>query len=490
MKQVIIDNRKAVLAIKEHLKAVLTTMINFGTPEDIIAAIATPRGAGAIAIIRVSGKNSLQILEKIVSENKREKIKNATLKTMSLIEIIDPQTGKPIDKAMFSVFKAPNSYTGDDLFEIFCHGGRFLTEKILNVIIANGARHALPGEFTARAFLNRKIDLTQAEAVNNIVNSRNDLFLENSLKQLSGSLGKPIRQQRETLLNIIANIEVAIEYPEENFEDIPRETTKKQLIEVSNSLQKIIDRSSSAHSLNEGVRVAIVGKPNVGKSSLMNKLIGEERAIVSDIPGTTRDVVGDWISFSGMDFYIMDTAGIRERSPDTIENIGISKTFDSLNSSDLVLCLFDNSCSWSETDDLVINTIKHASKIIPVITKCDLSQKLDFSFIKSFFNDIDPIVTSSVSGIGIDRLIAEIKSKGELISSADMDIWFISARNRNLLETAVNNLNDCLEAFDSKPSDLICIDLRAAIDNLGKITGESFTEDLYSTIFSNFCVGK
>jgi tRNA modification GTPase len=465
------------------------TISDFGSPENTIVAIASPRASGAIGIIRVSGPNTVQITASIFVSSNKNTLFPPKPRMASLGYISNPADNHRVDQVELVFYPSPNSYTGEDVIEIFCHGGLLVTREILDLFISSGAVPAQPGEFTSRAFLNGKMDLTQAESVLDVINARNRNFLDAAVRQLEGSFGSAVRKTRRTLIELLAKIEVAIEYSDEHSSQISRQEIDDLINYVIRDLKRIIDSADSVRLSNECLKIAIIGKPNVGKSSLMNCILGTDRVIVSDIPGTTRDLVGDYISLGGFDFLLMDTAGITI-SENVIEAEGIRKTRSFLQSADIILALFDSSCPWSNDDDEVINAIKNITTVIPVMTKYDLPRFLVMPCLTNSFSGISPVATSSRTGVGIPDLLDRLKKLTDSRSAYSPDSIIINARHRQLLEAAMQSLSSVLNSVFSVPDDILAIDIKETSDFLGKITGESTTDDVLESIFSNFCVGK
>jgi tRNA modification GTPase len=463
----------------------------FGDPDDTIAAVATPRGSGAVGIIRISGPDAVSVVEQLFSSSATP----APVpfppppRFLSLGFIADPKSGSAIDQVLLAFFPAPNSYTGDDVFEIYCHGGALVTREILSASVAAGARPALNGEFTCRAFLNGKLDLTQAESVNDIISSRNRRFLQSAVNQLSGSFGREIKKLRSKLVDALASIEVVLEYPEDNIDESDKTVFLSILTEVVSELRNIMDSSRSARISNEPLNVVLIGKPNVGKSSLLNRMLDRDRAIVSDIPGTTRDVVSDLISTHGLDFLICDTAGIT-KTKDVIESIGIEKSIKASQSADVVIAVFDGSANFDDNDAETISIAFNAPFSIAVINKSDLEHSFDVHSINSAFPKDRIISASAKTGDGISDVYESLLGHSENLFSFSADAPIINERNKISLLQSISSLEDCISNVNSAPDDILCVDLRAAIDQLGLITGENATDDILASVFANFCVGK
>jgi len=461
----------------------------FGDPDDTIAAVATPRGSGAVGIVRISGPDAVSVVAKLFSPASPSSPYPPPPRFLSLGFISDPASGSVIDQVLVTFFPAPNSYTGDDTMEIYCHGGSLVTREILSASISAGARPALNGEFTCRAFLNGKLDLTQAESVNDIISSRNRHFLFSAVKQLSGSFGRKIKILRSRLVDALASIEVVLEYPEDNIDDPDKTMFLSVLTDVILELRNIIDSSLSARLSNEPLNVVLIGKPNVGKSSLLNRLLDRDRAIVSDIPGTTRDVVSDFVSMHGIDFLICDTAGIT-KSKDVIESKGINKTIEVSQRADAVIAVFDGSSDFNDNDAETISIASIAPFSIAVINKSDLAQSLNTDPINTVFPKDRIISVSAKTGDGIPAVYEALLAHSEELFSFSADAPIINERNKISLLQSISSLEDCISNVNSAPDDILCVDLRAAIDQLGLITGENATNDILASVFANFCVGK
>jgi len=445
--------------------------------EDTIAAISTALGVGAISIIRVSGNESLSIVQKIFNKD----LSKAASHTIHYGHIINGE--EIIDEVLVSVMLAPKTFTKEDIIEINCHGGISTTNKVLELLLSNGARLAEPGEFTKRAFLNGRIDLLEADGIMNLIESKSETARKMSINQLTGNVSNIIKELRTELIDIISNIEVNIDYPEyEDIEVITTEKIKPAIEKVSNKLKKIIKESESGRIINEGINIGIIGRPNVGKSSLLNMLLEEEKAIVTDIQGTTRDTIEGKIVIKGILCNIVDTAGIRE-TDNIVEQIGVNKSLEIINSSDLVLLLLNNNEELTQEDKKLMELINQKNHII-VINKIDLESKLP-----SIPNSIK---ISAKENIGIEELknkIVEIFNL-EKIETSDMT-YLSNARNIALLKTTLNKINEILkEIIENVPIDIIEMDLKESWETLGIIIGETYTDELIDEIFSRFCLGK
>jgi len=446
---------------------------------DTIAAISTTTGIGAISIIRLSGPESLEIASKVFTKD-LTKVETHTIHYGYI-----KNNNEKIDEVLVSVMKAPKTFTKEDIVEINCHGGTATTNKVLEILLNNGARLAEPGEFTKRAFLNGRIDLLEAEATMDLISSKSDKARKMSLNTLTGETSNLIKDLRSDIVGIISNIEVNIDYPE--YEDIEVLTNEKILPEIQKfkeKLEKIIKKSQDSKVIKEGIKVGIIGKPNVGKSSLLNSLLEEEKAIVTNVPGTTRDIVEGTIILDNVILNIIDTAGIRE-SDDIVEKIGIEKSLTIINEADLVIFILNNNEKITAEEKELLEKLKDKKKII-VINKIDLENKLDKSILDNY------IEISAKENIGIEKIKDEIKrlfNLGELEAS---DLTYMSnARSISLLGKSLNNINDAIsEINNNSPIDIVEFHLKDAWNNLGEIIGETYTDELLDELFSRFCLGK
>ncbi len=449
---------------------------------DIIVAISTSLGKGAISIIRLSGEGCIQLVNNHFKGKNLTKVDSHTINYGYIID-----NSKIIDQVLISVMKAPKTYTREDVVEINCHGGIAATNKILELMILNGARLAEPGEFTKRAFLNGRIDLVEAEAVMDLINSKTEKARIQSVNQLEGRLTNIIRKFRQELLELLANIEVNIDYPEyEDIEVVTIDNIKDKVKEMNTSLNNIIKESENRKIIKDGINVAIVGRPNVGKSSILNKLLGENKAIVTDIAGTTRDIVEGSITLNGIELNFIDTAGIRN-TEDVVEKYGVEKSIEEINKADLVIFVLNNNEELTNDDIELINKLKN-KKYITVINKKDLEQKLDIS--KYELNNV--IYTDTISMDGIESLkdkIIELFNLEE-IEQNDVDI-FTSTRQITLAKECLPILKDVEEGvINNVPVDMVSIDIKRIWTLLGEILGENYSEELIDQLFSQFCLGK
>ena len=449
---------------------------------DIIVSISTSIGKGAISIVRLSGNGSIELVNEVFKGKDLTKVDSHTINYGHIVD-----KDKVLDEVMVSIMKAPKTYTREDVVEINCHGGIAVTNKILELLVVKGARLALPGEFTKRAFLNGRIDLVEAEAVLDVIDSKTDKALNVAVSNLNGNLSSLIREFRDNLLNLLANIEVNIDYPEyEDAEEVTINTIKDKVDEMSNSLNLIVKESMNKKIIKDGIDVVIIGKPNVGKSSILNMLLGENKAIVTDIAGTTRDVVEGSISLNGIMLNFIDTAGIRETN-DVVEKFGVEKSLEKMNEANLVLFVFNNNEEITPDEESLLNKIKDKKYII-VVNKQDLDKKLDLSK----YNLENIIYTDTVSDKGIEALkekIIELFNLDELDNKNDL--FFTNERQITLAKEALSILDDVKKGIDLEvPVDMIEIDIKKMWSKLGEILGENYDEELIDKLFSNFCLGK
>ena len=459
---------------------------------ETIAAISTAMGNGGIGIIRMSGKESFKILEKIFRNNKGEKIDLNKIKgyTIQYGTIVDSKTEEKIDEVLVSFFKNPKSYTREDMCEINSHGGMVVEKQILEQSLKNGAILAEPGEFTKRAFLNGRIDLSQAESIMDLINSKTEKELKASINQLQGDLSNRINEIRHYLLDIMADIEASIDYPEYDIEEVTNSKALEVLENTKNKLESLKDTFKSGKILKEGIKTAIIGKPNAGKSSLLNKILKEERAIVSEIEGTTRDTIEEFITIKGIPLKIIDTAGIRKTS-DKIEEIGVKKALDIAKDAELVLVILDNSKDLTEEDKEILKLAESKNSII-LLNKVDLKENnLENSEELNKLNK-KIIKISAKNGNGIEELYNEIENMFQIKNlETDREIIITNIRHKNQIEYAINNIDEAMNAVKNNlPIDIISISIKQTLEDLGKITGENVSEDIINEIFSKFCLGK
>ena len=450
--------------------------------EDTIVAISTALGVGAISIIRVSGIEAINIVNKITKFKKLDKVATHTINYDYIIE-----NDKVIDEVLISVMKAPKTFTKEDVVEINCHGGIATTNKVLELLLTNGCRLAEPGEFTKRAFLNGRIDLIEAEGVMDLINSKTEISRNLAINQVNGSTSQLIKDLRQSIIEILANIEVNIDYPE--YEDIEEMTTKMlgdRISDIEEKIKTILNKSENGKIVKEGINVALIGRPNVGKSSLLNCLLEDNKAIVTDIAGTTRDCVEGTISIDGIIVNLIDTAGIRE-TKDVVESIGVNKSIDLMNNSDLVLLLLNNNEELNNEDIELLDKIKDKNYII-VINKNDLESKIDISKL----DESKLIYISALNNKGIDELKNKIKQIFNLDKIETSDLTYLTnARSISLLKQSLNAITDIKMGIGNNlPIDMLEIDLKNVWNLLGSIIGVTYEEELIDQLFSQFCLGK
>ena len=451
-----------------------------------IVAISTAPGIGGIGIIRMSGENCFDILSKIFKQKNYQELDKISGYTIKYGNIFDKE--EIIDEVLVSYFKAPKSYTAENMCEINSHGGIVVINKILDLCIKNGAELAEPGEFTKRAFLNGRIDLSQAEAVIDIINSKTDKEAKSAVDQLKGNLSTKIEEVRKKIISTMADIEATIDYPEYDLEEVTNGRILKVLDEVDIILGQLEKSFYNGKILREGINTAIIGRPNAGKSSLLNVLLNEDRAIVTEIEGTTRDSIEEYISIDGVPLKIIDTAGIRNTS-DEVEKIGVKKAKEIAEKSDIVMAIFDISKELNEEDREIVEILKNKNAII-ILNKIDLDKKAKIKELESLNKPIVEISTKTNEGI--DKLYEEISKMFKLKEIAtDGEIIVSNARHKNIIIKSRRNLEHARETIKNNlPIDMISTDLKEIIEELGKITGETVTEDVIAEIFSKFCLGK
>ena len=452
---------------------------------DTIAAISTPKGEGGIAIIRISGDKSFEILDKIFVK----KNPNANLGFYKLNYGFIKDGEKTVDEVMAVRLKAPKSYTCEDIVEINCHGGTLVSEKVLELVLRNGARHAESGEFTKRAFMNGRIDLSQAEAVMDIIQGKTEKSVSLSLDQLRGDLRDKVNQFKKALLDITAHVNVVLDYPEEGIDDPLPAELRNNLEKVYEEANRLINSYDTGKKIKEGIKTVIVGKPNVGKSTLLNALLHEERAIVTHVAGTTRDVIEEIINIKGVPLVLVDTAGIR-KTDDIVENIGVEKSKQFIGKADLVLLVLDASKELENEDIEVINQIKeNKKKVIVLLNKIDLNKKINLEG-----HNLENIVEiSAKDNIGIEDMQEKIYSYivEEDVENSSEKLIITNIRHKTALEKTKDAIKNIFETIDmGLPMDLISVDLKEALDSLSEITGEISSEDILDHVFGNFCVGK
>ncbi|MBD0382256.1 tRNA uridine-5-carboxymethylaminomethyl(34) synthesis GTPase MnmE [Paenibacillus sedimenti] len=456
--------------------------------KDTIAAISTPLGEGGISVIRVSGDQSIPLVERVFRS--KTKLSEALTHTVHYGYIVEPASSERLEEVLVTVMKAPRSFTTEDVVEVSCHGGIVSVKKVLDLLLQQRIRLAEPGEFTKRAFLNGRIDLTQAEAVIDLIRAKSDRAFKVALKQVEGNLSKQIKLLRHQLVELMAHVEVNIDYPEHDVEEMTNAFIRTKCEAVTGEIDRLLHTAQQGKILREGIETAIVGKPNVGKSSLLNELAQENRAIVTDIPGTTRDVIEEFVNVGGIPLKLLDTAGIRETT-DIVEQIGVERSKTALAEADLILLVL-NSSEELQLDEVVLMQQLANKQTIVILNKIDLERKLDIDQVYSYFAKERVVELSLLENKGIEDLekaIAAIFFEGKLEAG---DLTYVSnVRHISLLKQAKKSLEDALEANEQYvPIDMIQIDIRAAWEQLGEIIGDSVGESLIDQIFTQFCLGK
>lgn len=455
---------------------------------DTIAAIITAYGTASVGIIRISGDDALEIGSKIFKASKN--LKEVSNYTVNYGKVYDNYNDKIIDEALFLVMLAPKSFTGEDVIEIQCHGGLLVVKSILELVLRNGARMADAGEFSKRAFLNGKLDLSQAEAIIEIIEAKTEKSLDLAVNQFEGDLSSVVNKARTDLLNVLAFIEADIDFPEEDIEELTAGEQLSLLRRVNNELRKILKTARSGKIIREGLDVVIIGKPNVGKSSLLNALVRENRAIVTDIPGTTRDVIEEYINLGGVAIKIVDTAGIRQ-TEDLVEKLGVDKSKELINKADLVLFVLDSEAELSEEDKEILSLL-HDKETIMLINKVDLGVDEEFlEGLKSLAKKtIIKVSAKEKTGLeDLEKNIIDLFFDGDI--EFNDQVLVSNTRHIEALEKANDYLEDAIDSLKiDLPGDFISIDVQGAYESLGKIIGETIEEDILDQIFSQFCIGK
>lgn len=456
--------------------------------ETTIAAISTAMSASGIGIVRISGEDAMNVIARIYrSKNGRKNIKEVKTHTIHYGYIYDGD--ETVDEVLVMVMRGPKTYTGEDTVEIDCHGGVYAMKRVLETVLKNGAQVAEPGEFTKRAFLNGRLDLSQAEAVMDVIQAKSEVALKSSVEQLKGSVLRAVKEIRGKLLHHIAYIETALDDPEHfDLDGYPQE-----LLEVAEDqkkkVQKLLKSADDGKMIQEGIRTVILGKPNAGKSSLLNFLVGEDRAIVTEIAGTTRDTLEEYISLHGISLRIIDTAGIRE-TEDVVEKIGVEKARQMAEKADLILYVVDSSQPLDENDQEIMELLRGRKSIV-IYNKTDLASAVDMGSLREKTgSQVIPVSVVEETGIeDLEKSIREMFFQGEI--SFDDEVYITNARHKTALEEAEKSLEMVTESIEAgMPEDFFSIDLMGAYEALGKILGESLGEDLVNEIFSKFCVGK
>ncbi|HEA0026878.1 TPA: tRNA uridine-5-carboxymethylaminomethyl(34) synthesis GTPase MnmE [Staphylococcus aureus] len=456
---------------------------------DTITSISTPMGEGAIGIVRLSGPQAVEIADKLYKG--KHLLNDVPSHTINYGHIIDPESKEVVEEVMVSVLRAPKTFTREDIIEINCHGGILTINRVLELTMTYGARMAEPGEFTKRAFLNGRIDLSQAEAVMDFIRSKTDRASKVAMNQIEGRLSDLIKKQRQSILEILAQVEVNIDYPEyDDVEDATTEFLLEQSKEIKQEINRLLDTGAQGKIMREGLSTVIVGKPNVGKSSMLNNLIQDNKAIVTEVAGTTRDVLEEYVNVRGVPLRLVDTAGIRE-TEDIVEKIGVERSRKALSQADLILFVLNNNEALTQEDYTLYEVVKNED-IIVIVNKMDLEQNIDINEVKDMIGDTPLIQTSMLKQEGIDELEIQIRDlffSGEV---QNQDMTYVSnSRHISLLKQARQTIQDAIDAAESGvPMDMVQIDLTRTWEILGEIIGETASDELIDQLFSQFCLGK
>lgn len=456
--------------------------------QDTIAAVATPMGEGGIAVIRISGPESVAIADRIY-QGKRS-LHQVPSHTVHYGYIVHPKTRERIDEVLVTVMRAPRTFTKEDVVEVSCHGGMIPVQQTLEAILSAGARLAEPGEFTKRAFLNGRIDLSQAEAVIDLIRAKTDRAAKIALGQHEGRLSRLIRQLRQEIVETLAHLAVNVDYPEYDAEEVTAAYLRERAEEIAKKIKRLLHTAKQGKIIREGIETAIIGRPNVGKSSLMNTLTQENKAIVTDIPGTTRDVIEETINLRGIPLRLLDTAGIRE-TEDVVEKIGVERSVRAIEKADLVLLVLNFAEALQEEDRQLLQWVRNRTTVV-IVNKTDLPQKINLDEVRSLIGDLPLITVSLKEERGIEKLEEAIEQLFHLGKVEATDATYVSnARHIHLLEKAYDSVDEVIQGIDmGLPLDMVEIDLKNAWQYLGEVIGEAVAEDLIDQIFSQFCLGK
>ncbi|HCE1002536.1 TPA: tRNA uridine-5-carboxymethylaminomethyl(34) synthesis GTPase MnmE [Staphylococcus aureus] len=456
---------------------------------DTITSISTPMGEGAIGIVRLSGPQAVEIADKLYKG--KHPLNDVPSHTINYGHIIDPESKEVVEEVMVSVLRAPKTFTREDIIEINCHGGILTINRVLELTMTYGARMAEPGEFTKRAFLNGRIDLSQAEAVMDFIRSKTDRASKVAMNQIEGRLSDLIKKQRQSILEILAQVEVNIDYPEyDDVEDATTEFLLEQSKEIKQEINRLLDTGAQGKIMREGLSTVIVGKPNVGKSSMLNNLIQDNKAIVTEVAGTTRDVLEEYVNVRGVPLRLVDTAGIRE-TEDIVEKIGVERSRKALSQADLILFVLNNNEALTQEDYTLYEVVKNEDVIV-IVNKMDLEQNIDINEVKDMIGDTPLIQTSMLKQEGIDELEIQIRDLffGGEVQNQDMT-YVSNSRHISLLKQARQTIQDAIDAAESGvPMDMVQIDLTRTWEILGEIIGETASDELIDQLFSQFCLGK
>ncbi|HEG8864091.1 TPA: tRNA uridine-5-carboxymethylaminomethyl(34) synthesis GTPase MnmE [Staphylococcus aureus] len=456
---------------------------------DTITSISTPMGEGAIGIVRLSGPQAVEIAD--ILYKGKHLLNDVPSHTINYGHIIDPESKEVVEEVMVSVLRAPKTFTREDIIEINCHGGILTINRVLELTMTYGARMAEPGEFTKRAFLNGRIDLSQAEAVMDFIRSKTDRASKVAMNQIEGRLSDLIKKQRQSILEILAQVEVNIDYPEyDDVEDATTEFLLEQSKEIKQEINRLLDTGAQGKIMREGLSTVIVGKPNVGKSSMLNNLIQDNKAIVTEVAGTTRDVLEEYVNVRGVPLRLVDTAGIRE-TEDIVEKIGVERSRKALSQADLILFVLNNNEALTQEDYILYEVVKNEDVIV-IVNKMDLEQNIDINEVKDMIGDTPLIQTSMLKQEGIDELEIQIRDLffGGEVQNQDMT-YVSNSRHISLLKQARQTIQDAIDAAESGvPMDMVQIDLTRTWEILGEIIGETASDELIDQLFSQFCLGK
>lgn len=456
--------------------------------EDTIAALSTPYGTGGIGVIRVSGESAFDISAKLFNSSKA--MEDIPSHTVTYGKITDPETKEMVDEVLLLKMKKPNTFTREDVVEIHCHGGIVVINRVMELLFKYGARPAEAGEFTKRAFLNGRIDLSQAEAIIDLINSKTVESSRAAVSHLEGRLSNKLKPLREDLVELLAHIEVTVDYPEHDIEEITGEKVYEGLKQIRAELVDLAKTFDRGKLLREGINIVIAGKPNVGKSSLLNQLAGSSRAIVTDIPGTTRDIIEEYVNIKGIPAKITDTAGIRN-TRDVVEKIGVDKAYRAIEAADLIVMVIAADTGILEEDEEILQSIGGRKSLI-LINKTDLTDRAGIDEIKGRLSTDIVLEASVINDEGIEGLedkISELFFKGDI--SKNDEVLLTNARHKNLVDRSIHAIDQALSSFDmGMPLDMVTIDIKSSAEYIGQITGESIDEAVMHNIFSRFCIGK
>ncbi|GAB1402164.1 tRNA uridine-5-carboxymethylaminomethyl(34) synthesis GTPase MnmE [Elusimicrobiota bacterium] len=464
--------------------------MNLFKQEDTIVALATPKGKSALAIIRISGKNSFDMVSSVFFDRKNNpiKIKNKTVHH----GYICTDNKKQLDEVILTYMQSPNSVTGEDVIEISTHGNQIIIQSIIKLLLDKGCRLADKGEFTYRAFINNKIDLTEAEAVNTLIESKTQKSVELSLNSLQGSLSNKIKEIKEELINLFAYLEVSLDYPHEDIDFLSRREKEESLKKIISKTEEVIRSYSVTQALTDGIKIAIIGKPNAGKSSLLNSIVGYQRAIVTDIEGTTTDTIEETVEYKGIPFTIIDTAGIRHHTANMIEKLGQERTGNSIKNADIILWVIDINSKIDDNDATIRNLLnKKLDKTIIVLTKSDLPHKISSDSVKNFCSAKEIILYSCLTDNNIDKILNSVYSAGQFENLETDSTILLNTRQYNLICRFKESLETTFNLTVKGDSDeIVSFETQTALDILNEILGIDIKDDIASTIFSKFCIGK